>query len=347
MPLYDQYTDPRRRQKQLLYILLLVAGCICVIGLFDKAVAHANSSTRSGDSKPRHIVVEPGSSSFRLHGSKGFEILVNGTVKDGVRLVAARRHEAAVYLARTGRIDGTKTTAIFGGLGKISVTFHPRRRVKVNVVDPTGHCKLVQGRTVQIGYFTGRIRFDGEQNYTRVAAKRVRGRQTPRRVWRCRSGQRERKVKGTRGDSLSVSASWVGPSWTTRHLVVGGEAISELRSLVRSGVQLRLGALPKVGVPFRAETIEERHHYELLILRFVVLKAGSDSFDVSPDRSSAVVTPPRPFAGFAKYQRCSPSALAWRGSLKVSLPGLSPVALTGRRFTAELSPGQRCTHETR
>lgn len=304
---------------------------------------------RAGKEKSRialKLAVSPASFRFDVHGSQGFDVLVRGWSR-GVRLVAARRHEAAIYLARSGRGIGGKVTANFGDVGEVAMIFHAKQRVKVKVTDPSGRCRLVQGGFVRLGYFIGRIKFRGERGFTHIAARQVKGREIPERLWRCKrphdkSGGTKKNASG--GVSLDAGASWLTKSATFRSVTVGREAISGILSLVQSGVPLALDDLPQVGVPFRAETIEERRDHHLLVIRLLVLKAEKNSFRVAADQSSALVRPPRPFTGFAEYSRCS--GREWRGSLKVSLPGLLPVSLTGKKFTAKLSPGQRCTAES-
>lgn len=280
---------------------------------------------------------------FRLSGSNGFRVSVFGGPA-GVRLVASRRHEAAIYLARNGSASQDGIHASFGKLGKIELRFHPLRKTQL-AFGQTGDapdCDL--NHRDQYGYFTGTFAFRGEEGFTELRRQKLYGRAAPAQTLECvaRSSRRLRGVV-RKVTSIERSELSVGSVFPARSFTAGGDAIADIVSLARSGVPLNLAKLPSGGVPFRAESMEERG--DLLIIRLLVAKGTSDSFLVGPN-NSATVTPPKPFSGNAAYRGCAErSSLTWRGSLKVSLPGLSDIKFGGKKFIAILKPGERCVPE--
>jgi hypothetical protein len=281
---------------------------------------------------------------FRTRGTHGFRIYVTGS-PESVRLVASRRHEAAVYLARDGFANQNEIHANFGRLGKIDLRFHALRKARRTLgqaKDPAG-CEL--RLKDKYGYFTGTVVFRGEERFTELRRRRVHGRAAPAQTLQCR----RRSSRGTRAIQLETSEKQrefltgilipIQSSFiASRSFAAGGEAISGIRSLVRSGVPLNLAKLPSTGVPFRAESIQE--YGRLAIVRLLVARGSKDRFMVDANQKVTVV-PPRPFSGRVEYDRCAPG-LNWRGSLRASLPGLPNAAFAGKRFTASLKPGGRC-----
>jgi hypothetical protein len=293
-----------------------------------------------------HIVTELSHAVFTARGKNGYKILVKGSSR-GVRLVAARRHSAAVYLDREGKANESEIHANFGRLGGISVKFRPDGNIPVGPQrGEGGRCRPPSGALDHAGVFTGRIEFHGELEFTSINRRRVRGTTGPSRLWRCSAA--EGRSQGKEGDrerptmpNLTATGS---PGLVFFH--AGSEAISEIASLVQGGVPLGLATLPRKGVPFQAGMLEERG--DLLIGRYVVAKGKPGSLIVDKRSVTARVAPPAPFSGTAEYKGCGPPRLEWQGSLSVVLPGRGKIALAGRRHFpsgAELQPRSRCPRE--
>jgi hypothetical protein len=273
---------------------------------------------------------------FRTRGTHGFRIYVTGSPKS-VRLVASRRHEAAIYLDRRGVADQNGIHANFGRVGKINLRFHALRTVG-QPANWTG-CDLKHKD--KYGYFTGTVVFRGEERFTTVRRSRVYGRAAPGQKMKC-IARTARPVSGAArvGRSGRRPELSIGSLYPLRSFIAGGEAISGIRSLVRDGVPLNLAKLPTGGVPFRAEAVQGRGF--LLIIRLLVAKGTHTSFVKGPNKS-ATVTPPKPFSGNGEYHGCATrSTPVWRGSVKVSLPGLTNVTFGGNKFNFSFKPGGRC-----
>ena len=321
--------------------------CLLLVSLSFSLIHLQPAQASNSAPQPRASGNVRAYAAFRTRGTHGFRIYVTGS-PEGVRLVASRRHEAAIYLARDGFANQNGIHANFGRLGKIDLRFHALRkahRTLGQAKDQTG-CEL--RLKDKYGYFTGTALFRGEERFTELRRQTVYGRaapsQTPKCVGRSSRSARAIELETTSSRQREFSTGILIPIRSSfiasRSFIAGGEAISGIRSLVRSGVPLNLAKLPPEGVPFRAESIQE--YGRLAIVRLLVAKGSKDSFVVGDDQKVTVV-PPRPFSGRVEYDRCAPrSGLDWRGSLRASLPGLSEAVFAGKRFTASLKPGGRC-----
>jgi hypothetical protein len=192
------------------------------------------------------------------------------------------------------------------------------------------------------GYFTGTVVFRGEERFTELRRHKVYGRAAPAQRLKCiaRSARSLSDI-ARKSDSDAQPELSITSLYPLRSFIAGGEAITGLRSLTRSGVRLNLAKLPSRGVPFRAEAIQERGF--LLILRVLVAKGNNASFFVEGLNKSATVMPPKPFLGEGEYHGCAtPSVAEWRGSLKVSLPGLTNLTFGGNKFNFSFKPEGRC-----
>lgn len=312
------------------------------LGLLLAGLSLSNAMSRAADdsTRPRKARgIARAFAQFDLWGSNGFRISVTGSPK-GVRLVASRRHEAVIYLDREGVADHDSIRARIGSLGHIDLRFHPTKRLLKHVE----RCEFF-GNQIYRGYFTGSFSFRGERNFTVVQRQRIHGLAGGPLAVKCHRNQRKvtARIVGSAKPKLGpklnanmiISRRVVG----SRTFVAGGDALTSVRSLVESGIPLKLSQLPQRGVPYQAKVYEDR--IRLGILRVLVAKGPVDGFSIGAEGKEATVKPPKPFSGEAEYQACS--AIGWRGTLKVSFPGLPNIALAGRKFFTELTPHEKCT----
>jgi hypothetical protein len=276
---------------------------------------------------------------FDLWGSNGYRISITGSPK-GVRLIASRRHEAVLYLDREGVADHDSINALFGHLGRIAVRFHPTKKL----LHDKEQCDFF-GNPIYHGYFTGTFSFRGEGRYTSARRRKIHGLAGGPLAVKCAS---RREAISTAADSAKAS---LGPKLETslvkarrtfggRRFVAGGDAITSVLPLVKSGLPLKLSGLPRKGVPYRVEVYEDR--VRLAIIRVLVAKGPADGFSIRADGKEATVRPPKPFSGEAEFRACA-IPFEWRGTLKVSLPGLPNLALAGKEFFTQLKPQKKCT----
>lgn len=244
---------------------------------------------------------------------------VSFTVGDGGSTISAFSARAgggsAFYFLTWGSVSRKGIHANLGRLGSIALRFHrsgkTTRRAQKN-------CRGGP-EVVMHGTFVGRIRFDGEAGYTKVATSRVRGSLSfaPRRFCHFPDGEVERprpRRKERFVTRLMATASRPG-----RYVTF---------SASRSDRE-------PVLTQFDALMDEERG--AMSVLRFVDATADATAFPFAPSLDSATVAPPAPFEGTAAFTRIDDFATRWEGPLTVDFPGRPDVPLTGREFTWSLS----------
>ncbi len=337
-PTGPPYGGRSSRTKWVKYVAMPFLAC----ALFYAAQLQLAQLARAVDSKSqsRSSGAVRAYAAFQARGTNGFRIYVTGS-STGVRLVAARRHEAAIYLDRRGFANQDGVRASFGKLGEIDLRFHvlsTARRTSGQSADWTG-CRSTPKD--KYGYFTGTVAFRGEEGFTKIRRHRVYGRAAPAQSLKCIAGSTRLSSRSVeKNNSKNQPELSMTSLYPFRAFIAGGEAITEIVSLVRSGVPLNLANLPAKGVPFRAQVFEERG--ALLITRILIAKGADTSFVAGPYKS-VTVTPPEPFSGEGEYHGCATRSVAeWRGSVKASLPGLSGITYGGNRFDFGFKPGERC-----
>jgi hypothetical protein len=105
---------------------------------------------------------------------------------------------------------------------------------------------------------------------------------------------------------------------------------------------------PKFGdsVDFSASYFEKRHGMTTTVeasaegdpSQFSVVSTGGEP-------SEATIEPPAPFSGSASFELETPQTASWAGDLKVKMPLLGTVDLTGPKFEPILCEGTRCSPE--
>jgi hypothetical protein len=278
------------------------------------AIAVACTLPAAATAKRGFVIPPSRSTEFRLKGSGGYSISVLGN-HGRVSLTAKRGGSSVVYSAR-GLTSSRRIKARFGGLGRVSVGFHPTRPPHL-VPEPGGNCKG-GGEVVQAGRFVGTIAFEGEQGYTAVHASRAMGKVTKTFKQTC-SGQ-ESEGSGPAVTILSASSKSSGVFVTAFKLVSR--------------------AHPRFDGSVFGASIAEFRPGGLSILRSISATASLDAFTVSGsggEITSATIAPPQPFTGTAEYQLAKGSSGSWMGSLVGDFPGRGEVSLAGPEFSAEIS----------
>lgn len=298
------------------------AGLMICAALLASSVLPAPAVAKPrGERTDRTLLVELGT-----RGSNGYRISVYSIGDQEVTLYAAKPDLSASYAVR-GHVRHDRLEANFGKLGRISLRFKPSTRISDTLGGPP-NCPPAR-LTEEFGVFRGSLDFTGEQGFTTVDSHRVRGKVTLITSRPCPS---KRLATGSYGTSQLRRAAGEQRS-----------GVAELSAESRSN-----GRVTSFGVVkyfpdfdewlFDASVDEQRGRID--IEREALVFAEADSFLVSKPGvhpASAEVIAPKPFQGTAVYaeEPVSP-ALAWDGSLSVSLPGIGPVPLAGQGFEAFL-----------
>ncbi len=249
---------------------------------------------------------------FTVEASNGYSVFVYG-----VR--AWKSHPATLAIFVTGKNKGvfystpatvTKGSiqAPLGPLGEIAVTFHPSGRAKRERPECDG-----KPYSVESGYYEGTIAFQGEEEFTQVEATRA---------------------PGTLGFLASFSCPGAFSGGTSGPFEPGakldvdalGSKLGPHLTIIKNG--------PKARVHYEAEVAEV--HNEVTIVRAANFVAPATTFSYDPKVRTAVIRPPAPFSGSAKFSRDAKPANRWTGNLTIDLPGRAGVALTGGELRAKL-----------
>jgi len=247
---------------------------------------------------------------FRLEASNGYRLSAlsyDGDPKgdsDALLLFLGGKDSSVLYAARKG-VEVTETTvsADLGSIGAVDVHFVPSGPPKEEVIcgsDPIGF---------QPGFYEGRVDIEGEEGFTEVHATRAPGdlRFALRLVF-CSGDFSEGVYGGSPGARLSVSRAW---------------SKSSLHFVARKNSPTR---------PARFSASIDERDGDLAISRGVESTAGPGAFEFDVPEQRAVLDPPPPFEGTARFRGSAgrgPGRL--RGSLSVDFPGHSNVSLVGSR----------------
>jgi hypothetical protein len=262
---------------------------------------------------------------FALAGSHGYEITVVGYLggKPRVTLYAKRGHSEVEYTA-PGTVTEEDLSARFGSLGSVDVHFEPSGQVReeINYCD-SSHPTVA----VKLGTFVGTIDFRGERGYTSVQASRAQG-----------GVGNDLALPGEPEDAACQSLS------------VGGEVVqkAQFTSLQAAAPKSHIGfsaiATTEVEGEEASSSSSTSHVFlaadsitkekKMEIRRLVATEGAASDFAFDAGLDSAVLTPPAPFSGTARFRKGAGGKSSWTGTLKVPIPGLGTVRLAGPGFRA-------------
>jgi hypothetical protein len=258
---------------------------------------------------------------FEVGGSHGYSISVSNygsrVILTANGLFTSGGYEAASYTV-AGRVTAHGLRARFGNRGRISVEFRPSGGSTRQV--PPRRC-IGRPRVTRVGTFVGTIRFRGEHGYTNVDAVRARGSIHVPRRWRCKRRHGHHRPVCTPGKN--------GPSEAV-------SLVAENRLQGRSFEVYSERPLEERGTTLLMVSSRERRG-QMRVERVAFANARERTFTYAPGLSSATVSPPSPFEGWATFQRNADRSTTWKGNLSVSLLGAPHMSLTGSNFNASLS----------
>lgn len=297
--------------------------------LFALSVITLTINPAVTDAKPGYSVYGGShSAELTLKGSHGYHLQISETNRHRVEVFATKGDSTVVYAMRSTPVKGDAIRATLPGIGRISVHFRPAGPVKR---EPGFHPPQCRGgaTTRQSGYFEGKIRIRGEQGYTEVQAKRVRG--------RVRTVTKEICPRSNFG-----GGSGQGPREEETRLSAVAQAGNRVTRFSALSLEIPASQAPPT-ITFFALLAERREG--MAIARIASARGEPDDFslaDASAHPASATVTPPPPFQGSATFQKGAPAEGIWSGSLEVSLPGVGEVPLAGSTFEATLCRNSGC-----
>lgn len=251
----------------------------------------------------------PAPGGFRAQSSNGYTLRALSfdgdphEKPDALLLLFSRKGSAALYAAQKGvEVTEESISADLGALGAIDLRFVPTGRPR----DEAPSCER-RSYEFDAGAYEGRLDFEGEEDFTELHAGRVRGEAKFALSLICGSG----------GDD-GVGGHAPGARLAVHRHQAGGNTLFEVWK-----------NSPTRPAYFEA-SIEERCG-PLAIYRGISAKAGPRSFEFDVPSQTARVRPPRPFAGFGRFDRMGSGKGRLQGGLSVDLPGRSDVSLSGTR----------------
>jgi hypothetical protein len=202
-------------------------------------------------------------------------------------------------------VTETSIQANLGELGEISVTFHPSGQ------STTARPKC-GGKPVSFdsGYYEGKIDFHGEEGYTEVEATSVPGNIDFLLDVLCGGISSGRGGLFMPGAELRIRNPQLGPEF----------------SVVKN----------RPNAPARFEVGVSEYRGGISIERFTTLLMPAGAFRYDPRLQTAILRPPAPFAGTARFDRHRKASHRWGGDLTVDMPGRADVPLTGSELRATL-----------
>lgn len=263
-----------------------------------------------GKSKANVLTKEIVLSNFKLEGSNGYEVEVDGVRFGKTKSTTLVKVQAgllvSIYSVKTDPGSGIQAT--FGELGALGVGFHRHKR-KVLKLEPG--CRWI----TESGVFRGSFHFTGEEGYVTAEAVDPVGE-----VFRLpngfcglgsfRPGLPDLVLEATVLRAQGKGAH--GPVTFEASRLEGAKTASFSASL-----QERVGAM-KISRSARA-------------------RGRRESF-TSTGASKASVSPPPPFVGGAQLRDPAHGPSSWAGDLSVSFLGAPDTLLTGEAFDARLCP---------
>jgi len=254
-----------------------------------------------------------GFGAFRLKASNGYSMYVIANSRPEYRhgeiLIWLTGKQGFVSYFAPATVTDTRVEADLGRLGSFDLDFQPSGERRS--VAPA--CEPKDATPYDKGSYVGVIEFRGEEGYTDADATSVPLSLHPFVDFLCGGlGIGETFGHGIPGVRLTARAQ-------------GQDGRISLQAN-----QNRHGARVKMQV-----SINENRG-QLLIDREIQRTLPASAFHFDPRLRSALLAPPAPFAGSARFRRNAKPANRWTGNLAVDFPGNSDVSLAGAGFEVHL-----------
>jgi hypothetical protein len=251
-------------------------------------------------------------------------------------------HEEVDYQEFAGHFtaDGT-IEAKLPGIGHIDLRYEPTTHHTTHIVHPK-NCTGAHSSIDSSGVFRGTIVLRGEGGFTTVMAHSAKGELStyPKQTCRVRADtkaevEREiaRQEKAEAGEGPQIESLYA-----YRKLGAGSLTFDA------TSFPTFFKGLPPRYVEFTAAY--SRRHDGMWVTAQARVEGKPEDFAVSAPTgtaSEATVGPPAPFEGSAEFSLESPTVASWTGDLRVAIPTLGTVDLTGPKFKSTLCEGNTCT----
>lgn len=261
-----------------------------------------------------------------LKASDGFQVNLENS-EDGTLTLELRKGAQSVTYAVPGHATEAGLKARFGKLGLIDVAFVPTK--VLNSTEPGEGCTGAP-RTLREGVFSGTIHFAGERGYARIDDSRASGSMSVISQWECPEAEAaDPFAPDLRRPALASRAE------------SGGDATSTVLVARRRGCSCTfyagLGHLHGRGLRsfFFGEADEERG--SMKIRRVTEIRGPASRFRVDRTAGTAVLRPPSPLSGLARYEKRAHHRGLWRSTIRVPLLGADPIDTGGPGFVAILA----------
>ncbi|HEX6603086.1 MAG TPA: hypothetical protein VF030_10635 [Solirubrobacterales bacterium] len=267
--------------------------------------------------------------SLGLPASNGYSATITTEGHRQVSIQVFKGSLSATYTA-LGRVSRKGIEADFGDFGRVSLRFKSKSRFTprgplAGLPLPDSLRQECRGKKAvgERGMFEGSVSFEGERGYTKIDARRLKGKVLRRYKRVCdrpfdpisKLKIRQKAVAySAKAQSLGVLRFLIGVKFS---LALGGEETTT--TIAFGGERKKVG---RVGVNKLLFVFDE-----------------VDSIKASaPGKQpvTAVVKLQKPFAGTATYLKEGKAPATWTGDLRARLPGSGLVALAGPEFQAEI-----------
>jgi hypothetical protein len=290
--------------------------------------------------------VEPAQTTgfVKVRGTNGWTIQITGDTKGSrpgnrtLSVYANGPHGENVsyqrfpgHLTKDGMIEAT-----LPGVGHIDLRYEPTEHHRIGYSNTPG-CTSAPFTVGSNGVFRGTIKLHVAGGLTTVDAHSAEGELWPSPKVTCQVSvrskeqiKRETEAAGSGYESLSASRK-----------LKSGTLTFEAFSL---SVPLR-GSPPTRWVEFTASYARRLHGMRFSASTHVGAE-NAEGLTISPSTgtpSEATVEPLAPFEGSAGFKLESPTVANWTGDLRVPIPTLGTVALTGPKFNPTLCGSGGCT----
>jgi hypothetical protein len=258
-----------------------------------------------------------------LKASNGLHASLENSENGTVTLQLRNKHQVVTY-ETPGHATEAGLKVRFGRLGKIDVAFTPTKTL--DSTEPGEGCTGAP-RTLREGIYTGTIDFTGERGYVRIDDSRTSGSMSVISPWECPEAEAN--------DPFAPDAR--------RLRVASGDEGGNGRSATLYAFDRRRSAYFVAQVHHRRHAksafigSEGEETEGMKIARSTVVRAPASAFDFDPDTGTAILRPPSPLSGQARYEARPHRRGVWRSTIRVPLLGADPIDTGASGFKALLS----------